>query len=86
MQPQLKQLGLTQLEKALPILYETARAEQWTYETFLQRAIASEIEGRDRRAAERRMTAARLPAIKTLEAFDFAFQPELGDTTAMGTS
>ena len=58
MQPQLKQLGLTQLEKALPTLYETARQEQWTYETFMNRALASEIEGRDRRAAERRMTAA----------------------------
>jgi DNA replication protein DnaC len=79
MQPQLKQLGLTQLEKALPALYETARQEQWTYETFMTRAIASEIEGRDRRAAERRMSAARLPAIKTLEAFDFAFQSELSE-------
>jgi DNA replication protein DnaC len=79
MQPQLKQLGLTQLEKALPILYETARQEQWTYELFLSRAIAAEIEGRDRRAAERRMTAARLPTLKTLEAFDFAFQPGISE-------
>jgi len=79
MQPQLKHLGLTQLEKALPALYETARQEQWTYESFMNRAIAAEIEGRDRRAAERRMTAARLPAIKTLEAFDFTFQPDLSE-------
>jgi DNA replication protein DnaC len=79
MQPQLKHLGLTQLEKALPELYELARAEHWTYETFLSRAIAAEIEGRDRRAAERRMQAARLPALKTLEAFDFAFQPSLSE-------
>jgi hypothetical protein len=27
---QLKQLGLTQLEQALPILFEAARQEQWT--------------------------------------------------------
>jgi len=79
MQPQLKHLGLTQLEKALPALFETARREQWTYELFLTRAVAAEIEGRDRRAAERRMTAARLPAIKTLETFDFAFQPSLSE-------
>src|SRR5438128_7642557 len=76
---QLKQLGLTQLEQALPALFETARQEQWTYETFLGRAIAAEIEGRDRRAAQRRMTAARLPTLKTLEAFDFAFQPTLSE-------
>lgn len=77
MQPQLKQLGLTQLEQALPTLFETARQEQWTYEEFLIRAIAAEIEGRDRRAAERRMSAAHLPTLKTLEAFDFAFQPSI---------
>jgi DNA replication protein DnaC len=71
---QLKQLGLTQVEQALPALFETARHEQWTYETFFSRAIATEIEGR-----ERRMTAARLPALKTLEAFDFAFQPSLSE-------
>src|SRR2546423_15644358 len=79
MQPHLKHLGLTQLEKALPTLYETARQEQWTYETFMNRAMAAEIEGRDRRAAERRMTAAHLPVIKTLEAFDFTFQPDLSE-------
>src|SRR6266516_7355935 len=85
MQQPLKHLGLTQLEKALPALFEAARQEQWTYEVFLNRAIAAEIEGRDRRAAERRMTAARLPAIKTLEAFDFTFQPDLGDAAGVGT-
>jgi DNA replication protein DnaC len=79
MQQPLKHLGLTQLEKALPVLLETARQEKWTYEMFFNRAIGAEIEGRDRRAAERRMTAARLPSIKTLEAFEFAFQPSLSE-------
>src|SRR5450759_1628602 len=79
MQHGLKPLGLTQLEKALPQLFETARQEQWTYETFFNHAIAAEIEGRDRRAAERRMVAAHLPTIKTLEAFDFSFQPSLSE-------
>src|SRR5216110_2533642 len=79
MQRQLKHLGLTQLEKVLPTLFEMARQEQWTYELFFNRAIGAEIEGRDRRAAERRMTAARLPSIKTLEAFEFAFQPSLSE-------
>src|SRR5258708_36384916 len=79
MQPQLKHLGLTQLEKVLPALYEAARQEQWTYESFMNRAIAAEIEGRDRRAGERRMAATRLPAIKTLEAFAFTFQPDLSE-------
>ena len=50
MQQPLKHLGLTQLEQALPALFETARQEQWTYEQFLKRAIAAELEGRDRGA------------------------------------
>ncbi|BCL81943.1 ATPase AAA [Ktedonobacteria bacterium brp13] len=74
---QLKQLRLTQLEQALPELFEMARHEQWTYEQFLSRAIATEVEGRDRRVAERRIKAAHLPVIKTLEALDFSFQPNL---------
>jgi len=78
-QHQLKQLGLTQLEKALPTLFETARQEQWTYEQFLTRAVGAEIEGRDHRATERRMAAAHLPTFKTLEAFEFAFQPSLSE-------
>jgi DNA replication protein DnaC len=79
MQQPLKQLGLTQLEHALPALFETARLEQWTYEQFLKHAIAAELEGRDRRAAARRMAAAHLPVVKTLEAFDFSFQPSLSE-------
>jgi DNA replication protein DnaC len=79
MQQPLKQLGLTQLEQALPALFETARQEHWTYEQFLKRAMAAELEGRDRRAAARRMAAAHLPVVKTLEAFDFAFQPSLSE-------
>jgi DNA replication protein DnaC len=79
MQQPLKQLGLTQLEQALPTLFEMARQEHWTYEQFLKRAIAAELEGRDRRAAARRMTAAHLPVVKTLEAFDFSFQPSLSE-------
>src|SRR5215469_9951737 len=93
MQP-LKQLGLTQLEKALPTLFETARQEQWTYEQFLKHAVNAELEGRDRRATERRVSAARLPVVKTLEAFDFSFQPglcerllwELADLSFMKTA
>jgi DNA replication protein DnaC len=73
----LKQLGLTQLEAVLPHFLEQARREQWTSETVLVRALAAELEGRDRRANERRLKAARLPGQKTLESFDFSFQPSL---------
>ncbi len=53
---------------------------------FLKRAVGAEIEGRDRRAAERRMSAARLPVVKTLEAFDFSDPSQPLRTVAVGIS
>jgi len=75
----MKTLGLTQLEKTLPALFEQARQQKMTYETFLQRALDAEGEGRNLRAAQRRIQAARLPVTKTLESFDFSFQPSISE-------
>jgi DNA replication protein DnaC len=74
-----KQLNLTHLEVALPQVLELARGEQWTYETFLERAFAAELEGREQKAIARRLKAARIPCKKTLDAFDFSFQPTLSE-------
>ena len=76
----LRRLGLTTLAAALPQLLETARAQQWTYDVFLQQAVGAEVQGRAQRAYERRVRAAHLPgsALSTsLESFDFGFQPSL---------
>jgi DNA replication protein DnaC len=69
------QLNLTHLEVALPQVLELARGEQWTYETFLDQALAAELEGREQKAMARRLKAARIPYKKTLDGFDFSFQP-----------
>src|SRR5215472_11370356 len=74
-----QQLNLAHLEAVLPQLLERARAEQWTYETFLERALAAELEGREQKAMARRLKSARIPVKKTLDAFDFAFQPSLSE-------
>jgi DNA replication protein DnaC len=44
---------------------------------YLQQLCELELVDRERRAAERRLKAARFPALKTLEDFDFAAQPSL---------
>jgi DNA replication protein DnaC len=41
--------------------------------------LTLEIEGRERQAQQARLKAARLPTRKTLEAFDFTFQPALSE-------
>jgi DNA replication protein DnaC len=72
-------LNLTHLEAALPQVVQAAQREQWTYETFLQRALAAELEGREQKALARRLKAARIPCKKTLDGFDFSFQPTLSE-------
>ncbi len=74
-----KQLNLTQLEEVLPQLLDQARREQWTYETLLERALTAEVEGREQKAIARRLKAARIPSKKTLDGFDFSFQPTLSE-------
>jgi DNA replication protein DnaC len=72
-------LHLSHLEAALPQVVQAAQREQWTYETFLQRALAAELEGREHQAMARRLKAARIPYTKTLDGFDFSFQPTLSE-------
>jgi DNA replication protein DnaC len=72
-------LHLSHLEAALPQVVQAAQREQWTYETFLQRALAAELEGREHKAMARRLKAARIPCTKTLDSFDFSFQPTLSE-------
>jgi DNA replication protein DnaC len=74
-----KQLKLVHLEAALPQLLDQARMEQWTYETFVERALGAEVEGREQKALARRLKAARIPCKKTLDDFEFAFQPSLSE-------
>lgn len=75
----LKGLGLTSLARAVPAVLESARQQQWAYETFLQQALGTEVAGRAQRAYERRVRAAHLPTTKSLESFDFSFQPMLSE-------
>lgn len=72
-----KRLNLSYLHAALPQLLEVARHEQWTYETLIERALHAEVDGREQKAIARRLKAARIPSKKTVEGFDFSFQPTL---------
>src|ERR671916_873589 len=60
--------------RALPKLAERARAEEWSYEQFIATVLKTEIDSRDSHGGQARIKAARFPAHKTLEEFDFSFQ------------
>jgi DNA replication protein DnaC len=60
--------------RALPKLADRAREESWSYERFAEALLSSEVASRESHGGENRIKAARFPARKTLEEFDFTFQ------------
>ena len=65
------------LAKAIDRLAERARAENWTHEDFLAACLEREVAARQSNGGELRIRAARFPARKTLEDFDFDHQRSL---------
>ena len=73
----LSKLHMDHLEAQLDAVCEQAAARQEDYKTFLSQALQTEWQGRYQRGIEARLRQARLPWVKTLEQFDFEFQPSL---------
>jgi DNA replication protein DnaC len=59
------------LREAVPRLAERAREQSWTHEEFLIACLQREVSARDSHGGEGRIRAARFPARKSLEEFDF---------------
>jgi DNA replication protein DnaC len=74
-----QRLNLTCLPDQLGALLEAARQQQLSYEAFLQTVLTAELAGRQQRAQERRLRAARLPFPARLDSFDFRFQPSVSE-------
>jgi len=76
----LKALRLpTMLREYIPVA-AACTTDKADYATYLLRLTERELLDRERRAADRRLKAARFPVIKTLDTFDFASQPSLNET------
>jgi DNA replication protein DnaC len=59
------------LRQSVARLAERARAEGWTHEEFLAACLQREVAAREAHGGEGRIRAARFPARKSLEEFDF---------------
>jgi DNA replication protein DnaC len=59
------------LRESVPRLAERARSESWSHEEFLIACLQREVAARESHGGEGRIRAARLPARKSLEEFDF---------------
>lgn len=73
----LEKLKMDHLEAQLDTVCEQASERELDYKSFLVEALEAEWQGRYRRGIETRLRQSRFPWIKTLEQFDFDFQPSL---------
>ena len=73
----LEKLRMDHLDAQLDAVCEQASAGELDYKSFLARALETEWQGRYRRGIEARLRQSRFPWVKTLEQFDFDFQPSL---------
>jgi DNA replication protein DnaC len=73
----LDRLKLEHLQAQLDAVCEQAAQRQLDYKSFLVQALATEWQGRYQRGIEARLRQARFPWTKTLDQFEFDFQPSL---------
>ncbi|HET8632376.1 MAG TPA: ATP-binding protein, partial [Thermomicrobiales bacterium] len=72
-------LKLTRLPDCLDGVAEAATKEGATFVEFLDRLLAAEIAARSERDIAMKTKLAHFPVIRTLEQFDFAFQPSIDE-------
>ena len=73
----LDKLKLEGLASQLDSVCEQAAQQELDYKSFLAQALSREWQGRYQRGIEARLRQARFPWLKTVEQFDFDFQPSL---------
>ena len=76
---QLKQLKLPTILREYAAMAAVCGKEGTDYPTYLLRLAERELIDRERRAAERRIKAAKFPVLKTLDSFEFAAQPSINE-------
>jgi DNA replication protein DnaC len=70
-------LRLYQLENELTARLEQAAKKEISYADFLDELLAAEVGAKTHKYHQMRVTMARFPFQKTLESFDFKFQPSI---------
>ena len=75
--PYLKQLRLSGILETLEVRNQQAVAEQWTALEFLSRLVQDEVERRAQKQLASRIRRGAIQPTKTLETFDFTFNPSI---------
>jgi len=77
LQPQLKRLKLSGILETLEVRNQQAIQEKLSYLEFLSRLVQDEVERRAQKQLQLRLRRAGLSSDKTLEGFDFGFNPTI---------
>ena len=81
LKPKLIRLKLSGILETLEDRLRTAQEEKWGYTHFLLHLFSDEVERRDHRQLGMRLSRSDLDGRKTLETFDFAFNPKVHEPT-----
>ena len=73
----LGRLQLPYFVQHYPALMAQAARESWSHGRFLEQLVAGEVGRRDEALIARRLKAARLPGIKTLDSFDWSWPKKI---------
>ena len=73
----MERMKMTHLADQLDVVCEQAAKKELDYKEFLTQALEAEWKGRHQKGVETRLSFARLPWVKTIDQFDFAFQPSI---------
>ncbi|HVC07245.1 MAG TPA: IS21-like element helper ATPase IstB [Solirubrobacterales bacterium] len=73
----LRRLRLAHASTVVEAHHQIALQEKLGYLEFLEHLVDDELQSRDEKGLHKRMRAAHFPVVKTLEEFDFSFQPKL---------
>jgi len=78
-QTALRTLQLTQMTAELDVLTAQAAANHWSALEYLDHLTQAEVNARFEHDVQRKLRQAHLPFFKTLDQFDFAFQPSVNE-------
>jgi DNA replication protein DnaC len=81
LKPKLSRLKLSGILETLPVRMDQAMKEKWSFSEFLDLLLTDEVERRDFKQLSRRLVKSELDPDKTLESFDFTFNPRIHEPT-----
>jgi DNA replication protein DnaC len=75
----LTRLRLGHLRDTLTAVLSEAAKEQWTYLEFLDRILNREVDSKQAKRVRMALQIAHFPCVRTIEEFDFSFQPSVDE-------